>query len=177
MAESRSASLQVMDSLRTYSPGHRQYVNDVLSEVIRHYGENLLGLAIFGSFARRENRKDSDLDLLIILKNAGKRRVRLEEFIEKIEMKHDEKAQQLFREQGLLCELSPYILTESEALLVQPIYYDLVAHHVIVWDPQGIIARIINSTSNLLRKVGARRVRRNNTWEWRTNRFLGGVRL
>lgn len=167
----------IMDRLRTYSPEHRQYVSGVLSRIIRYYGEDLVGLAIFGSFARKENRKSSDLDLLIILSSSCKRRIRLEEFIREIEMKHDDEAQQLFREQGLLCELSPYILSKPESLLVQPIYYDLVADNVIVWDPQDVLAYIIQSTDALLREVGACRVRRNNTWEWRTNRFLGGVRL
>lgn len=37
-----------------------------------------------------ENRKDSDLDPLTILKNAGKKRIRIEEFIREIEMKHDD---------------------------------------------------------------------------------------
>ena len=92
-------------------------------------------------------------------------------------MKHDGLAQQLFREQGLSCDLSPYIVTRDEALMMQPIYYDLVDHHVVVWDPEGIIGRIISSASALLKEVGAYRVRQNNTWEWRTNRFLGGVRL
>ena len=92
-------------------------------------------------------------------------------------MKHDDLAQQLFREQGLSCELSPYIVTQAEALMMQPIYYDLVDHHVVVWDPEGIIDRIISSAAALLEEVGAYRVRRNNTWEWRTNRFLGGARL
>lgn len=169
--------LATVKDLRTFSEGHRRFIDVVLREIMRHYGDNLLGLAIFGSFARGENRKDSDLDLLIILKNAPRRRVRLTEFIQEIEMKHDSLAQQLFSVEGLSCELSPYILTESEALLVQPIYYDLVDHHTIVYDPQGIIARIIESTSALLRQVGAQRVRRNNTWEWCTNRFLGGIRL
>lgn len=60
-------------------------------------------------------------------------------------------------------------------MMVQPIYYDLVTHHIIVRDPQGIIAHIVDSTAAFLREVGARRVRRNNTWEWRANRFLGKV--
>lgn len=169
--------LSAISSLRTYSEGHHRFVEGVLREIMHHYAENLLGLAIFGSYARGENRKDSDLDLLIILKDAPRRRLRLVEFIQEIEMKHDSLAQQLFSEQGLLCELSPYIVTECEALLAQPIYYDLVDHHVIVFDPHRIVFRIIKSTSALLRQVGAQRIRRNNTWEWRTNRFLGGIQL
>ena len=97
MSEDMSMSMPIVDTLRTFSPQHRQWVGGVLDEILRYYGENLLGLAIFGSFARGENRKGSDLDLLIILKNAGKRRIRIEEFIREIEMKHDDLAQQLFR--------------------------------------------------------------------------------
>lgn len=66
------------------------------------------------------------------MKNAGKRRIRIEEFIREIEMRHDDLAQQLFREQGLSCELSPCIVTEAEALLMQPIYYDLVDYHAVM---------------------------------------------
>ena len=177
MTEGTGMDLPILAGLRTFSPEHRRWVDSVLSRMMQYYGENLLGLAIFGSFARGENRKGSDLDLLIILRNAGKRRIRIEEFIREIETKHDGLAQQLFREQGLSCDLSPYIVTRDEALMMQPIYYDLVDHHVVVWDPEGIIGRIISSASALLKEVGAYRVRQNNTWEWRTNRFLGGVRL
>ena len=62
-------------------------------------------------------------------------------------------------------------------VMMQPVYYDLVVHHVVVWDPEGIIGRIISSASALLKGVGAYRVRQNDTWEWRTNGFLGDVRL
>lgn len=114
---------------------------------------------------------------MIILQEAPGRRERLIEFIEKIELKHEDLAQRLYDEEGIFCELSPYILVESEALRVQPIYFDLVAHHIVVSDPKGIIEHIIRAMDDLLRKVGARKARRNNTWEWRTNRFLGGIEL
>lgn len=112
-----------------------------------------------------------------MLRDFGQGRTRIEELIQEIKMKHDDLAQRFFREEGLSCELSPHIVTEAEALMMQPIYYDLVTDHVIVWDPEGIIDRIINFASALLKEVGAYRVRRNNTWEWRTNRFPGGAKL
>lgn len=169
--------LEVVSSLRVYSERHRRYIDGILQEIIGYYGDNLLGLAIFGSFARGENRMNSDLDLLVILNDAPGRRARLSEFIEKIEMIHDKDAQELFNEENLSCEISPYILTESEARRAQPIYYDLVNHSVIVSDRHEIVSGIIGSMAVLLRRVGAKRVRRNNTWEWRTNRYLGGIRL
>ena len=82
MSEDMSMSMPIVDTLRTFSLQHRKWVGSVLDDILLHYGEN---------------RKSSDLDLLIILKNAGKRRIRIEEFIREIEMKHDDLAQQLFR--------------------------------------------------------------------------------
>lgn len=171
------AKAQVMSRLKTFSPLHESYITAVLIEILSHYGENLSGLAIFGSYARGENRKNSDLDLLIILQKAPGRRERLVEFIEDVELKHEDRAQRLYEDENILCELSPYILTEAEALKVQPIYFDLVTHHVVVHDPKGVVAHIIATMETLLREIGARRVRRSNTWEWQTKRFLGGVEL
>ena len=163
--------------LRTFSSGHATFLQTILKEILDYYGERLVGLAIFGSYARRENTNNSDLDLLIILRGASSRRERIIEFVNEIEMKHEKMAQHLYKNEGILIELSPYILNESEALKLQPIYFDLVEHHNILYDPRGIIDRIITSTSRLLKEKGARRRRRNNTWEWQTGYFLGGIDL
>lgn len=168
-----------LSKLKTFSPRHRQYVIVVLKEIINYYDYSLLGCAIFGSYVRGDNRKNSDLDLLIVLKKAPGFSRRIKEFVENIEMKHESLAQEIYEQEDILCELSPYILTRDEALKVHPIYYDLVEYHLIVYDPTGLIARIINSTENFLLQSEARKVRRNNTWEWQTEKigFPGGIEL
>ncbi|MBC7105270.1 MAG: nucleotidyltransferase domain-containing protein, partial [Firmicutes bacterium] len=128
--------------IKTFSQRHRRYLAAVLREIVAHYGESLVGLAIFGSYARGENRLNSDLDLLIILDNAPGPGRRLREFVEEVEMKHEPLAQELYEREDLSCELSPYILTRQEALKLHPIYYDLAEHCVVICDPEGLIARI-----------------------------------
>lgn len=157
---------RILSRLKTFSPRHRRYLASVLREIIAHYGTSLIGCAIFGSYARGENRLNSDLDLLIILEDAPSFSRRLEEFVEQVEMKHEALAQELYEQEEILCELSPYILTREEALKLQPIYYDLVKHHLILYDPEGLIARIIGSTRKLLEQSEARKTSRSNTWEW-----------
>jgi len=166
-----------LDRLKTFSPRHRRYIMAVLDEIVRHYGTDLLGLAVFGSYARGENRLNSDLDLLIILRRAPGLRQRIEEFVDQIEMKCEPLAQEIYAEEDILCELSPYILSREEALKMQPVYYDLAEHHMIVYDPAGLIARIIDGTREALSRAGARREERGGTWEWRTEGFLGGTDL
>jgi len=165
--------------MKVFTPLHRQYIITALNEVVSYYGDSLVGCAVFGSYARRDNRKNSDLDLLIILTKAPGLSRRLKDFVEHIEMKHENLAQTLYEQEDIFIELSAYILTREEALKVHPIYFDLVEYHYLIYDPENIIARIINSTAKLLEKSGARKSRTNNTWEWKTGEmgFLGGMDL
>lgn len=177
--EPAKLELKNLAGLRTFSERHRRYLKRIIREVVDFYGRNLLGLAVFGSYARRENRLNSDLDLLIILEEAPSLSRRLAEFVEHIEMKHEALAQKMYEQEGISCDLSPYILAREEALKLQPIYYDLVEHHVIVYDPQSLLARIIEATRNFLAQAGAKKEWHGNTWEWSTEKvgFPGGVRL
>ncbi|MCL6611614.1 MAG: nucleotidyltransferase domain-containing protein [Peptococcaceae bacterium] len=172
-------SERILPKMKTFSPLHRQYVIAILNEIVRYYGDLLMGCAVFGSYARGDNRHNSDLDLLIILREAPGFSRRLKEFVENIEMKHEGLAQKLYEQEDILVDLSPYILTREEALKVHPLYFDLVEHHFIIYDPDHIITRIINSTGVLLQKSGARKDRVSNTWEWQTGKmgFLGGTDL
>lgn len=169
----------IFSRLRTFAPRHRRYLAAVLREIIAHYGPSLVGCVIFGSYARSENRLNSDLDLLIILEDAPSFSRRLKDFVEQVEMKHEALAQELYEQEEILCELSPYILTREEALKLQPIYYDLVEHHLILYDPEGLIARIIGSTRKLLERLEGRKTSHSNTWEWSLEKtgFPGGIDL
>ncbi|WP_039944156.1 nucleotidyltransferase domain-containing protein [Thermicanus aegyptius] len=168
---------QKISQLRTFSSLHKTYLTRVVESIVNHYKENLIGLAVFGSYARKENRLNSDFDLLILLKKGPGRRERLNEFITQIEMKHESVAQELYEREEMICDLSPIILTQEEALTFQAIYPDMVDHCIILHDPEGLIQRILTSTKNLLEKMGAKKILRNNSWEWQFSRFLGGVPL
>lgn len=169
----------ITEQLKTFSTLHQRYIIAILQQILDYYGDSLLACAIFGSYARGENRKNSDLDLLIIVTKTQGLSRRLKDFVENIEMKHEMLAQIIYEREEIICELSPYILTGDEALKMQPIYFDLVEHHLIIFDPAFIIGRIISSTRKILIQSGAQKVRRNNTWEWQTGKigFPGGIDL
>jgi hypothetical protein len=160
-----------------FSSDHKTYINAIINEVFNCYGQNLAGFAVFGSYARFENRKNSDLDLLIILNEAPRRTERVSDFTNQIEMKYEHVAQSIYEQEEILCDLSPYILTVEEASTFHPIYSDLIEHCMILHDPKNLIKHIIASTKTLLRVNGAQKIRRNNSWEWQLKRYLGGVKL
>ena len=62
----------------------------LLKRIKEYYGEQLVSLVIFGSYARKENKLSSDLDILIILIRTNRpRHERIREFVEEIEMALD----------------------------------------------------------------------------------------
>lgn len=163
--------------LRTYSTAHNEYIKAVIEKIMGYYQDNLTGIGIFGSYARKENRLNSDLDLFILLNNAPNRKTRLQEFVQNIEMNIEKLSQKLYERDEIYCEISPYILTLEEALFFNPIYADMVDHFVILSDRYYYITRILSSTKKLLGIYNAVKIRRNNTWEWQFNQFLGGKPL
>lgn len=55
----RNEAISHFKEMLRFSGRHRRYLNRIIREVVDFYGRNLLGLAVFGSYARRENRLNS----------------------------------------------------------------------------------------------------------------------
>lgn len=166
-----------LESIRYFSPRHRAYVKAIVAATVTTYDVSLEGLALYGSYARGEQRLNSDLDLMIILADAPGIGRRIQTFVEAVELPNEGLAVELLRTDGVFMEASPYILTEAEALYFQPIYLDLVDAHLILLDPHGLIAHIISAVAQLRQREGAHREPVGTRWAWSTGRFLGGVRL
>lgn len=163
--------------LKYFSALHQAYIELSISHIRSCYGGNLIALAVFGSYARQEPRLNSDLDLLLILRKAPSRRERLNEFMIGVELPAEPLSQRLYEEEGILCELSPYIVNWTEALRFHPIYADMTEQCIVLHDPDRTVSRILHATRKLLAEHRACKVRRNNSWEWQFNRYLGGVVL
>ncbi|MDK2796403.1 MAG: uncharacterized protein PWQ58_1602 [Archaeoglobaceae archaeon] len=58
---------------RNLDEPYKTLAEKLLDALRRKYGERLISLAVFGSVARREARKDSDLDMLLIIDSAPKK--------------------------------------------------------------------------------------------------------
>jgi len=62
---------------------YKTVIEKLVEAMKRKYGDRFISLVIFGSVARGEMRKDSDIDLLLIIDSITKRRLeRQKEFIE-----------------------------------------------------------------------------------------------
>jgi predicted nucleotidyltransferase len=119
-----------------------------LRELFDHYGERVLSVALFGSFARGDYKPNSDIDLLLVIRGYEWREPLSFESVEKLVLK-------LWRRSGHYHKISPYPLTPEQASVHRPIYLDLVEDGIILFDRDRFLGRILDEICARLRQLGA----------------------
>lgn len=142
------------------------YYGAILRRVGDYYADGLVGLVVYGSFARGEDRLNSDLDIMIIVKDTDKSNPkRIAEFVREIEMPLEDLATDCWKK-GVWVDVSPMILTRNEALHFQPIYLDMVDENVVLIDRDGVVKSIFEDTRKRMKRWGSRRRTHANGWYW-----------
>ena len=128
----------------------RKLLDKLLSE-----GFPLLSLVIFGSTARGRPRRESDIDLLVIVREKRRDMWRV----------LNEKAMEIEPPEG---PFFSFILKTEEELRENPlILLDMTEESIVLHDPEGVFERLIEDMKGLLRRLGSRRVWIDeDTWYW-----------
>lgn len=137
----------------------------LVSQTKEFYGDRLVSLVIFGSVARKTQRHDSDIDILIIANNLPDGRLKRAMEFEEIE----EKMESLFKElkrKGIHTCLSPVFKTPQEAEEGSPLFLDMVDDAEIVFDKDGFFLKLLERLRNRLSNLGSKRIWRDNCWYW-----------
>jgi len=145
---------------------YRSVLGKLLNSLLEVFGENLVSLVIFGSIARGDYRRDSDIDLLLVVKNLPKGRFRRVRLFEKAEEKLERDLNVLF-DKGYYISFSPIIKTPEEALKISPLYLDMVEDAVIVYDRSCFFEKILVKLKKKLGELGAERIWLGRKWYWR----------
>lgn len=140
---------------------HRVLLSELVEALKRKYGGRLVSVVVFGSVARGEYGKNSDVDVIVVIESLPKSKLRRqEEFIsveEIIEKKMDE---------DVLVKLSPIIKTPEEVKKIPPILLDVVEDGIILYDRDNFFGEIVEKLRRELNKLGSRRVRVGKRWYW-----------
>lgn len=145
---------------------YERLVRRCLEEAHRVYGERLVSFAVFGSVGRGVPRPDSDVDLLLVVEDLPRGRVRRLETFEPVEdaVEGDLRAAS---KAGVRASLSPVLLTPEEAARKIPLFLDMTEDARILYDRGGFFARILSELQHRLRELGARRIPYGGAWYWR----------
>lgn len=137
----------------------------LLDECMRHYGERLVSLVLYGSVARGTMRFDSDIDVLIVADPLPQGRfARVAEFDEiEVRLAPDVAAA---RAQGVFPEFSPIFKTPAEVRYGSPLFLDMTIEARILFDRDGFFAARLDDLRARMRALGSERRRLAGGYYW-----------
>ncbi len=130
----------------------------VRDAVATTYGDRLIAVAVFGSWARGAATPASDLDLLIVATPLPPSRMkRVREFRPVNEATRSARVG-VWADHGGEIELAPVFKTPEELAAGSPLYLDMTLWSVVLIDRGGLLATFLERLRDRMQTLGSRRV-------------------
>jgi predicted nucleotidyltransferase len=140
---------------------YKQILNKFKQKLLARFKDDLISLVLFGSVARGKARKESDIDVLIILKDAPDSYYdRLKPVIDiELEMRKDV--------EGMQPIFSSIILSQDEAKQNRNIFLDMIDDSIILYDTNDFFKNRLSELKNRLVQLGSKKIILDDaTWYW-----------
>lgn|GEM_PF-330321 len=131
----------------------------------RHFGDRLISVVLYGSTARREHTRTSDIDVLIVAKDLPPSHRERNRTLVAIENELVPMMDSLY-DKGIQTGFSTKIKTPEEAGRFTPLYLDLTQDAVILYDRDGFFSHVLEKLRSKLKALGARRVQLGKVRYW-----------
>jgi len=143
---------------------YEEVLNELMKGLRKHF--DLVSVVVYGSVARGEARKDSDVDILVVADNLPDDRYLRFRIFEEAEREVEGILRKL-RKEGYDVFISPIIKSREEASRITPLYLDMVEDAIILYDKDGFFSGVLERLRRRLMELKARRVRIGRMWYWR----------
>lgn len=138
----------------------------VIDGTMRFFGEDLVSIVLYGSLARGEIKKDSDIDLLIVSENLPKERLKRQDIFMKMERGVDEEIKRIYEKWGIYPYISPILKTKEEANILSPLYLDMVTDARILYDKDDFFKKVLAKLRLELELLNAKKIKVGKKWYW-----------
>ncbi|MHA1208475.1 MAG: nucleotidyltransferase domain-containing protein [Candidatus Freyarchaeota archaeon] len=142
-------------------------LEEYVSLVQKHFSERLWSVCLFGSVARGEAEAESDIDVLVVAEGLPRdvgMRVRDTNWIH-LKLRETE-AYRSLRALGRNTLISDVFFTPEEVKQHPPILLDVVEDGVILYDKGNFLRNTLETLSERLRELGARKVKTRRGYYW-----------
>ncbi len=149
--------------MREYND-YKQILNKFKQLLLEKFGENFISLVLYGSVARGTAKTESDIDLLIILKDAPDSYYRRLEPVIDIELKLRDEA---FETTDAVPIFSSIVLSKEEAMENRNIFLDMIDGSIILYDKNNFFKNRLKELKKRLLQLGSEKVvLEDKTWYW-----------
>jgi len=145
----------------------RELIQEWLRLAQRMLGDRLVSACIYGSVARGEAKPNSDIDVLLVVRNLpediGSRIQLLSPIRRKL------RRSKIYREYArrrLPRLISEVALTPEEVLKHPPILLDIAYDGIIIYDRDRFLKKVLESLRRKLEALGAKRIKTKKGWYW-----------
>ncbi|MBS7248317.1 MAG: nucleotidyltransferase domain-containing protein [Candidatus Jordarchaeales archaeon] len=124
-----------------------------------HFSQRLVGVLVFGSVAKGNWDKNSDIDLLVVVE--GWNKPVWERTRELLKLRRRMRETPEFKkviEHGYSTSIQHYPLDASEALNTHKIYIDACIDGIILYEKNGFLSKVLGEFREKLSKLGSKRV-------------------
>lgn len=150
--------------------GYSEYkvlLNTFIDLIRQALGDQVISVVLYGSVARGTARPDSDVDLLLIVRDAPAGYwKRLQPILPILSRLREEPCWKKLEEQGLTPFLSLLVLTLEEAKENRYVYLDIIEDARILVDQGGFFRGKLEGLRRRLEELGAKKVQRDKDWYW-----------
>jgi predicted nucleotidyltransferase len=142
----------------------RWYVERLSERLRATVGDRLVSLIVYGSRARGTHRADSDLDVLLVVRDLPRPRIARHALFRPIKQAIDQEHRRI---RGSDPPYLAYLVkTPEEAAYHSPLYLDMTEDAVLVYDREGFFEGILDAMRGRMAALGSRRVWLDGGWYW-----------
>ena len=147
---------------------YKELISAFRDFAIEKLGDSILSLILYGSVARSKGKQESDVDLLIILKEAPDVYYeRLKPFMEIEKDLRKRKEYEIVRRKGLTPYLSYIILSQKEAQKNLYLFLDMIEDSIILLDRNDFFKKRLKELRRRLNLLGAKKIfLEDGSWYW-----------
>ena len=140
------------------------------------FGDRLVSVVLYGSVARGDARPGSDINVLIVAGPISPGPFKRRDLLDAA----DQAVAPLIAAtamDGIPTRLARVVKTPEEAREIEPLYVDLTEDAVLLYDPNGFFARVLDGVRASLDRLGATRTGEGRTryWEMGASRDRGST--
>lgn len=136
-------------------PDYRLLMDVLVSGLVDYFMDRLVSIVLFGSLARGDVHRYSDIDLLVVVDGIPKEYAERIKLLAPIIEKVSRYRIKLWLEKKIYPDINIILLDREDASINHPFYLDLVTDALIIYDRDGFIENKISQVRSKLTELGA----------------------